>query len=75
MLPLHNRRGGDNDDRGSGYVGGRVEVEFGPGGPEWSASAFGEYEDDRGNYAEVEVRRNEDGITSASAEGGHDKNK
>jgi hypothetical protein len=74
ILPVR-RGGGGDDDRGGGYVGGRVDVEFGPGGPEWSASAFGGYEDDRGNYAEVEVRRNEDGRTSASAEAGHEKDK
>ncbi len=70
------RRGeGDNDDRGGSYGGGRVDINFGPGGPEWSASAFGGYEDDRGNYAEVEVRRNENGTTSVGAEAGHDNDK
>lgn len=67
------RRGGDNDDKGGSYGGARVDIEFGPGGPEWSASAYGGYEDERGNYVEVEVRRNEDGRTTASAETGHDK--
>jgi hypothetical protein len=74
IIPVR-RGGGDNDDSGGAYGGGRVDVEFGPGGPEWSASAFGGYEDDQGNYVEVEVRRNEDGKTSASVEGGHDKDK
>lgn len=62
-------------DNGGGYGGGRVDVKFGPDGPEWSASAFGGYEDDRGNYVEVEVRRDAEGNTSASAEAGHDKDK
>ncbi len=74
ILPV-NRGREDNDDRGGAYGGGRVDIEFGPGGPEWSASAFGGYEDDRGNYAEVEVRRNESGTTSVGAEAGHDKDK
>jgi hypothetical protein len=59
ILPV--KRGGGNDDKGGGYGGGRVDIEFGPGGPDWSASVFGGYEDDQGNYAEVEVRRNESG--------------
>ena len=80
ILPIRkggrdNDRGDGNDNRGGGYAGGRIDVEFGPGGPDWSASAFGGYEDGRGNYAEVEVRRNENGTTSASAEAGHENDK
>ena len=69
------RRGGDTNDKAGGYGGGRIDIEFGPGGTEWRASAFGGYEDNRGNYIELEVRRNEEGNTSASAEAGYDKDK
>ena len=70
------RRGeGDNDDRGGGYVEGRVDVKVGPNGSEWSASVSGGYEDDRGNYAEVEVGTNDKGETTYSGKAGYDNDK
>ena len=74
IIPI-SRRGGNNEDKGGGYGGGRVDVKITPDKTEWSASAFGGYVDDRGNYIEVEVRKHEDGSSSASAEAGHDKDK
>lgn len=78
IVPVRRGGGGgdrDNDDRGGSYYGGKVGVDIGPGGTEWNASAYAGYEDNRGNFAEAEVRRNESGRTSASVEVGHEKEK
>ncbi len=78
IIPVRRGGGGgdkDNDDRGGGYYGGKVGMDIGPGGAEWNASFYAGYEDNRGNFAEAEVRRNESGRTSATVEAGHEKEK
>jgi hypothetical protein len=72
ILSIQKREG---NDKGGGYGGGRIDVTFGPDGADWSASLFGGYEDENGNYVEAELKRNDDGTTSAGAEAGHDKDK
>lgn len=69
IIPVRRR---DNDDRGSGYVEGSVDVKVGPKGTEWKASVRGGCEDDRGNYAEVEVGKNDKGETTYSGRSGYD---
>jgi len=68
-------RRGSNNDRGSGYVEGRIDVKVGPYGSEWSASMRGGYEDERGNYADVEVKKNDQGETLYSGSAGCDNKK
>jgi hypothetical protein len=67
--------GGDHNDRSGPYCEGRIDFKTGPDGTEWSVSGRAGYEDERGNYVEGEVSRNDKGETSGSAKTGHDKDK
>lgn len=74
ILPVR-RSGRGNDDREGNYMEGRIDGKIGPNGMEWSASVRGGYEDDRGNYAEVEIGKNDRGETFYSGRAGHDSDK
>jgi hypothetical protein len=74
IIPIR-RRERDNDDKSGPYCEGRINYKSGPNGTEWSVSGRAGYEDDRGNYVEGEVSRNNKGETSANAKAGYDKDK
>lgn len=65
-------QGGGSQESGGGYVGGRIDIKIGPD-IDWSASIQGGYEDQRGNYAEIEVEHNNKGETNIGIEAGHEK--
>ena len=70
------RRGGkDNNDRSGPYGGGSIDFKTGPNGTEWSVSGHAGYEDERGNYVEGHVSRNDKGETSGGARAGYENDK
>jgi hypothetical protein len=76
IVPVRRGEGGrDNNDRSGPYCEGSIDFKNGPNGTEWSVSARGGYEDDKGNYVEGQVSRNDKGETSGSARAGHDQDK
>lgn len=65
-------QGGGTQESGGGYIGGRIDIQIGKD-IDWSASVQGGYEDQRGNYAEIEVEHNNRGETNIGIEAGHEK--